>query len=133
MPSRSLQHRSLTTKDNKTKKSHPVNSAIFPPVLTVFSSGIACTEAFVFIIPPQPINKNKTTKRWPLTSHRCQSLGFCRGPTQEMYDFLCKMMFSEISKQTWSTIRHLQAQSTPHQNKLSSQSQQEEHVKYSWL
>lgn len=48
----------------KQRKSHLVNSAIFPPVLIVFCSGIACTEAFAFVIPPQHVNKS--TKRCPL-------------------------------------------------------------------
>lgn len=109
----------------KQRKSHLVNSAIFPPVLIVFLQR----------------HRLHGGVRFRNSSAACQQInktlpfGFHQGRAQEIYDFLRKMMFSEKKKkkQTWSTIRHRQSQSAPDQNKLSSQSQQEEHVKYSWL
>lgn len=108
----------------KQRKSHLVNSAIFPPVLIVFCSGIACTEAFAFVIPPQHVNKS--TKRCPLDFTKDERRKFTISSVRWCFQ-------KKTKKQTWSTIRHRQSQSAADQNKLSSQSQQEEHVKYSWL
>lgn len=109
----------------KQRKSHLVNSAIFPPVLIVFLQRHRLHGGVRF--------RNSSAARQQI--NKTLPFGFHQGRAQEIYDFLRKMMFSEKKKkkQTWSTIRHRQSQSAPDQNKLSSQSQQEEHVKYSWL
>lgn len=69
----------------KQRKSHLVNSAIFPPVLIVFLQRHRLHGGVRF--------RNSSAARQQI--NKTLPFGFHQGRAQEIYDFLRKMMFSE--------------------------------------